>query len=307
VIDVPHKRLQKHLTGLEPPWSILLPWMSERYFSFISKGSNLLGRLSRDWIPFIATHSNFPFSFFQLNSKNLTDFGPMDDHAGSGDETTYNAVRLPGAKRGDDGSRSSKVEVLTSQVSFSSTGREWAAVSGEGLHVYSLDEDMIFDPISLTENITPAAVESKLMNGDYAIALQMAVHLNEFALVRQVLEETPFASITHVVRTIGPEHLERLMQFIAKIMDTSPHVEFYLEWCLEMLKAHGMHMDKHRTSFMRATRAMHKVVQTRDDELKTICNQNRYNLDFIASQARLVQSQQEHEAQHEVVESMVMS
>jgi periodic tryptophan protein 2 len=220
----------------------------------------------------------------------MTEFGPVDDHAGSDDETNYNALRLPGAKRGDDGSRSSKVEVLTSQVSFSSTGREWAAVSSEGLHVYSLDEDMIFDPISLTENITPAAVESKIMSGDYSIALQMALHLNEFALVRQVLEETPFASITHVVRTIGPEQLERLMQYAAKIMETSPHVEFYLEWCLEVLKTHGIHMDKHRPLFMRAFRAMHKVVQTRHDELKTICNQNRYNLDFIATQARLVQS-----------------
>jgi periodic tryptophan protein 2 len=118
----------------------------------------------------------------------------------------------------------------------------------------------------------------------------MALHLNEFALVRQVLEETPFASITHVVRTIGPEQLERLMQYAAKIMETSPHVEFYLEWCLEVLKTHGIHMDKHRPLFMRAFRAMHKVVQTRHDELKTICNQNRYNLDFIATQARLVQS-----------------
>jgi len=221
----------------------------------------------------------------------MTDFGPIDDHAGSDDETNYNALRLPGAKRGDDGSRSSKVEVLTSQVSFSSTGREWAAVSNEGLHVYSLDEDMIFDPISLTENITPAAVESRITNGDYSVGLQMALHLNEVALVRQVLEETPFASITHVVRTIGPEHLERLMQYVAKIMDTSPHIEFYLEWCLEMLKTHGLYMDKSRSSFMRAFRAMHKIVQTRHDEFKTICNQNRYNLDFIATQARLVQSE----------------
>jgi periodic tryptophan protein 2 len=221
----------------------------------------------------------------------MTDFGPVDDHVGSDDETNYNALRLPGAKRGDDGSRSSKVEVLTNQVSFSSTGREWAAVSSEGLHVYSLDEDMIFDPISLTENITPAAVESRISSGDFSVALQMALHLNEFALVRQVLEETQFASIKHVVRTIGPEHLERLLQYVAKIMDTSPHIEFYLEWCLELLKTHGMYMDKHRSTFMRAFRAMHKIVQTRHEEFKTICNQNRYNLDFIATQARLVQSQ----------------
>jgi hypothetical protein len=95
------------------------------------------------------------------------------------DETTYNAIRLPGAKRGDDGSRSSKVEVLTTQVSFPSTVPEWVTVSGERLHEHSLDDDMIFDPISLTEAITPGAVESNLASGNYSMALRMAVHLKE--------------------------------------------------------------------------------------------------------------------------------
>ena len=218
----------------------------------------------------------------------MTDFGPKDDHAGdSEDETTYNAIRLPGAKRGDDGSRSSKVEVLTRQVAFSSTGREWATVSGEGLHVYSLDEDMLFDPISLTEAITPAAVETKLDQKNYSMALRMALHLNEHILIKQVLEEIPYASISSVVRTVGPEQLERLMNTIAKVMETSPHVQYYLSWCLEMLKTHGVHMDKQRSTFMRAFRAMHKIVQTKHGELKTICNQNRYTLDFIENQAGL--------------------
>lgn len=224
----------------------------------------------------------------QLHSKNMTDFGVMDDHADSGDETNYNKIYIPGAKRGDDGSRTSKVEVLTMQVSFSSTGREWAAVSGEGLHVYSLDEDMIFDPISLTESITPDAVLQKLETGEYSLALRMALHLNEFKLVKRVLESTPYASIPHVVRIIGPEQLESLLQFMGKIMDGSPHIEFYLEWCLSLLQTHGFHMDKHRGSFMRAFRSVHKSVQTRHDELKTICNENRYNLDFIEDQTGLV-------------------
>eukprot|EP00537_Pseudo-nitzschia_pungens_P009928 CAMPEP_0172384884 /NCGR_PEP_ID=MMETSP1061-20121228/2579_1 /TAXON_ID=37318 /ORGANISM="Pseudo-nitzschia pungens, Strain cf. pungens" /LENGTH=931 /DNA_ID=CAMNT_0013113665 /DNA_START=146 /DNA_END=2941 /DNA_ORIENTATION=+ len=233
----------------------------------------------------------------ELSSKNMTDFGPVDEHAGdSEDETTYNALRLPGARRGDDGSRSSKVEVLTRQVSFSSTGREWAAVSGEGLHVYSLDEDMLFDPISLTEAITPAAVETKIEQKSYSMALRMALHLNEETLIKQVLEEIPYASITSVVRTIGPEQLERLMNTIAKVMDSSPHVQYYLSWCLEMLKTHGVHMDKQRSSFMRAFRSMHKVVQTKHDELKTICNQNRYTLDFIESQASLTRAKQDEAA-----------
>ena len=220
----------------------------------------------------------------------MTDFGPIDDHPPGDDdedETTYNAMRLPGAKRGDDGSRSSKVEVLTKQVAFSSTGREWATVSGEGLHVYSLDEDMIFDPISLTEAITPVAVEAKLHNKEYSMAIRMAIHLNEFVLMKQVLDEIPYASIPSVVKTIGPEQLLTIMNTITKVMSTSPHVQYYLKWCLEILKQHGIHMGKHRSLYMRAFRAMHKIVQTKHDELKTLCNQNKYTLDFIENQAQL--------------------
>jgi hypothetical protein len=91
-----------------------LPWMSERpSHSWPSSISCII--LDFDFL----AHDVVPsFSFFQLNSKNMTDF-PVDDHADFGDETTYNNLRLPGAKRGDDGSRTSKVEVLTTQVCFS--------------------------------------------------------------------------------------------------------------------------------------------------------------------------------------------
>lgn len=238
---------------------------------------------------FQVTHNrNLDGVLDELNSKKMTDFGPIDEYADdSEDETTYNAIRLPGAKRGDDGSRTSKVEVLTRQVAFSSTGREWSAISGEGLHVYSLDEDMIFDPVSLTEEITPAAVETKLINKDYSMALKMSIHLNEHKLIRMVLEKIPYASISPVVKTVGREQLDQLMNAIVKIMDTSPHIQYYLRWCLELLRTHGVHMDKHRSSFMRSFRSMHKIIQTKHDEIKTICNQNKYTLDFIENQAHL--------------------
>ena len=225
--------------------------------------------------------------FPQLNSKNLGEGGALDEEDDSGDETTYNAITLPGAKRGDDGSRKSRVEVLTSQVAFSSTGREWSAVSGEGLHVYSLDDDMIFDPISLTEEITPERIHHKVMMKENGTALKMAVHLNEYAMIQHVIENTPLKSIPYVVRSLGPEHLERTLQFIASQMEESPHIEFYLAWCLNMLQTHGMHMEKYRGSFMRAFRALHKVVQSRHDELKTICDENKYTLAFVQSQGDL--------------------
>lgn len=222
-----------------------------------------------------------------MNSKNLGDGGPLDQLNDSDDEKGYNALRLPGAKRGDDGSRTSRVEVLTLQVAFSSTGREWATVSMEGLHVYSLDEDMIFDPISLTEAVTPIAVFAKIKSKEYGIALKMAIHLNEYALVKQVLEDTPYDSIPHVVRSVGPEQLERLMQFLSKVMSNSPHIEFYLHWCLQLLQYHGVHIEKHRGSFMRAFRALHKAIESCHSEFKMVCDENRYNLEFVIDQAAL--------------------
>ena len=126
--------------------------------------------------------------------------------------------------------------MLTMQVAFSPTGREWSTVSGEGLHVYSLDDDMIFDPLALTEAVTPSAVQSNLREGKYGMALLMSLHLNEFALVKSVIEDTPFESISTVVRSIGQEHLSQLIQFMSKCMEDSPHVEYYLQWCLELLQ-----------------------------------------------------------------------
>lgn len=212
---------------------------------------------------------------------------PIDDHGDSGDETTYNAVPLPGAIRGDDGSRSSKVEVLTRQLGFSSTGREWAAVSGEGLHVYSLDDEMMFDPIQLTESVTPAAVQSKLNGGQYSVALRMAIHLNEISLIKDVLDHTPYDKISLVVESIDPHHLEHVMQVVSTRLADSAHVEFFLHWCLQLLETHGLYMERHRSSFMRCYRSMYKTMWTKKDDLKSVSDSNRYMLEYFESQAHL--------------------
>jgi periodic tryptophan protein 2 len=255
--------------------------------------NNFLGCLSDffDRKLFICVNYNRRFShallvcFLQLNSKNLGPAGPIDDHADPDqDETTYNALNLPGARREDDGSRRSKVEVLTMAVSFSSTGREWATVSGEGLHVYSLDEDMIFDPIGLTEEITPALVQTKVKIGEFSLALRMALHLNESSLIREVMDHVPFDAIPLVVRSFEraePSTLERLLQNLAQTMAKSPHIEYYLRWSLGMLQTHGLYVERHRGIFMRSFRALHKSIQMRYDDLIRVSDGNQYMLEFL--------------------------
>jgi len=225
----------------------------------------------------------------KLNSKNLGDGGPVDGLDDSSDEYDPN-FNLPGAKRNDDGSRKSKIEVLTTAVAFSSTGREWGTVSNEGLHIYSLDDDCLFDPIALDEDITPASVNQAIKFKQYGKALLMSMHLNESSLVQVVIESIPLSSIALVVKSITHMHLESLLQYIAKFMADSPHVEYYLEWCLQILQTHGRYLQKHYADFMKSFRSMHRVVRTRYEELRSVCDENRYSLDFIEEQACLSNS-----------------
>jgi len=229
----------------------------------------------------------------ELNSKMLGDGGPINSQNKNYEEDEQDSsIHLPGAKRGDDGSRKTRIEVMTKQVSFSPTGREWAAVSNEGLHIYSLDDDMIFDPISLTEEITPGSVLSNLYSGKHGVALVISLHLNEYTLVKQVIENTPYASITHVVKFVGQDHLEKLIKYITECMKDSPHVEFYITWCLEILNTHSRWLEKRRSTYMQAFRLMRKAVLTQSNGLERICNENRYMLDFLTDQSQLVLEQQ---------------
>lgn len=147
---------------------------------------------------------------------------------------------------------------------------------------------MVFDPISLTESVTPVSVVTKLSRGEHSIALKMALHLNEFPLIRQVVEEIPYKNIVHVSRGVAGEQLERLLQAVARIAETSPHIEFYLEWCVQLLSCHGVHIEQNRVRYMKALRSLFKSINTRSADLTKMGEENRYMLEFVESQAKLV-------------------
>jgi len=235
---------------------------------------------------FQVTHNrSFDGVLDELNSKNVGDDGMVISNGGSDDEAQFNNYNLPGAKRNDDGSRKSKVEVLTSCVSFSPTGREWAAVSNEGLHIYSLDDDMVFDPIALTEAVTPKAVLDALRMKQHGNALIMSLHLNEVSLVQEALESIPPKTIALVAKSISPNYLEKLLYYMSKFMAESPHIEYYLEWCVQLLSSHSQYLTKNHTHFMRSFRSLFRTVKTHNDDLVKVCDENKYMLEFIMEQS----------------------
>jgi periodic tryptophan protein 2 len=189
-------------------------------------------------------------------------------------------TNIPGAKRQDTGERKSRQEVRTLRVAFSPGGNEFCAVTTEGMLIYRLDEDLAFDPIALTEDVTPNAVNNCVSRGMYGQALIMALLLNETPLIAMVVDGTPNASIALVCRSVTQNHFVRFLHFLAdKIADT-PHIEFYLNWLQAFAKAHGKRIEKGGSKFVHAIRAVTKSVKTRENELKHCLADNVYTLEW---------------------------
>lgn len=74
---------------------------------------------------------------------------------------------------------------------FCPSGRAWAAVTTEGLLIYSLDSGITFDPYDLSVDINPDSIEVALNNAHYSDALMMSFKLNEKELISRSLEAVP--------------------------------------------------------------------------------------------------------------------
>lgn len=71
-------------------------------------------------------------------------------------------------------------------------GRCWAATTTEGLLIYSLDTQMLFDPFELDTSVTPGRIRAALRQRDFTRAILMAVRLNEKKLLEETLESVPW-------------------------------------------------------------------------------------------------------------------
>jgi len=222
-----------------------------------------------------------------VNRRKMTEFGNIALVEEREDDENSTTLRLPGVRRGDMASRSFKPEVRVSQMQFSPTGRAFSAATTEGLMVYSLDSNLIFEPIDLSEDITPATIRSTLKAKEYSRALIMALKMNESDLTREVYETIPPNSVAIVVDTVSASHVERLLNFVIGQMDISPHIEFHLKWIQAILYKNGNLLQKRTPSVVAMLRAVQKGVGRRFEDLSKICHHNRYTLQYVESLGRV--------------------
>jgi periodic tryptophan protein 2 len=228
----------------------------------------------------------------QLNSKNMTDAGPIDqidDEDSDLDEeanvlSTQNGVK-GGALPGVGGSGKSAAKARTRGVALSPTGRSWAAATTEGVLLYSLDEGMVFDPTDLAEDVTPAAVLRALGSGAYLRALLVALRLRDPELTRHVLLATPPGSVELVVATLPAVVAPGLLGTLAEALPTTPHVEHVLSWVKSLCSRHGMAMQSRVGEAAPALRSLHKALAGLQEDLGSTVEANLYSLQYLCTVA----------------------
>ncbi|VDM60532.1 unnamed protein product [Angiostrongylus costaricensis] len=194
-----------------------------------------------------------------VNRRNFTEFGNMALCDTSDSETEPDgrrAIRLPGSKHFDLGERSARPQVAVYAVAFCPTGRRFAVCSTEGVGVYSLDMDGIFDPFQLDIETTPAMIRSRsclicifinlraISLCDYSTALMASLRLNDSSLIKKTMESTEVHQIELVVQALPLPYVEKLLKWIAdgQVVASSIHVHFYMIWLRHILYIHGMRL-----------------------------------------------------------------
>ncbi|KXS20166.1 WD40 repeat-like protein [Gonapodya prolifera JEL478] len=178
-----------------------------------------------------------------LNSKNMTDAGPLDlidDAEGSSEEEADRyAKRLPGVQKGDLSRRKTQPEIRVMEVRFAPTGRSWAAATTEGLMIYSVDDDIAFDPFDLDIDVTPQTTKRVVAQGDWTRALVMSFRLGDRKLTQFVVEQTPTNDIELTVRQLPAKYQERMLKFLVEWLESTHLVEFALRWVTSFLRHHA--------------------------------------------------------------------
>ncbi|XP_049290159.1 periodic tryptophan protein 2 homolog [Anopheles funestus] len=215
-----------------------------------------------------------------INRRKLTEFGNIALIEEREELEGGNvALKLPGATKGDMAARNVLPEVKVDCVRFSPSGQSWSAVSTEGLLVYALHKGVVFDPYQLSTEVTPRATRNLLhKEQNYGGALLMALKLNETTLIQEVLESVPYLDIELVIGSLPDDYALRTLQFVAKHVGTSQHIEFYLRWSNLLLTRLGQ-VDSLLDAQTLVT--LHQNLNRKYEQLNKICDFNKYTLQVL--------------------------
>ncbi|RCK66116.1 Periodic tryptophan protein 2 [Candida viswanathii] len=224
-----------------------------------------------------------------LNSKKITDAGINSDLIDRDGELSDLEDRmdnsLPGARRGGDPSkRRGRAEVRVTSVQFSPTTSAFAASSTDGLLIYSINQEVIFDPFDLDVDVTPEATIESLNEKEYLIALVMAFRLNESYLIHKVLESIPLQDIQLVCQDLPVIYVNKVLNFIGELLvkQESPHIEYYLIFIRNILIQHGRYISENKFEFQSTMKLLSRFLNKTAKDVVNIGKRNDHLLTYLS-------------------------
>jgi periodic tryptophan protein 2 len=214
---------------------------------------------------------------------------------------------LPGVQQGDFAKRQNASRIATTEIGFAPSGRQWACTTTAGLVIYSLDDQMLFDPYMLDIDITPETILETLKDEVWLKALVMALRLNEFKITKKVFCAIPPANIKLTAQQLHPVYIQRFVNFLATHMETSNALEFHLTWVHALFAFHGQYFKQNATTLATSMRHLQRATLKLHQEMQSICDENRYLIQFtkISQQTREIEEPLPEQPDEVLAESAV--
>ncbi|KAK1578192.1 hypothetical protein Q3G72_028341 [Acer saccharum] len=173
-----------------------------------------------------------------LNSKNMTEAGPVDLIDDDNSDTEEGVDKQTRGKLDYDlpGSMPNRGRpvIRTKCLRIAPTGRSFLAATTEGVLVYSIDESFIFDPSDLDIDVTPGLIYPLL----------------------------PHQSLTD---------MQRLIEALAELLESCPHLEFILRWCQELCKSHGSSIQQNSRNLLPSLKSLQKAITRIHQDFADTC------------------------------------
>ncbi|KAF2297613.1 hypothetical protein GH714_000197 [Hevea brasiliensis] len=222
-----------------------------------------------------------------LNSKKMTGAGPLDLIDDDDTDTEEGVDKQVQGKLGYDlpgfmPNRGRPI-VRTKYLRIAPTGRSFSVATTEGVLVYSVDESFILDPTNLDIDVTPEAVDEALNEDQPNRALILSLRLNEDSLIKKCIFAVNPLDIPAIASSVPYRYLQRLIEALAYLLESCPHLEFILRWCQELCKAHGNSIQQNSRNLLPYLKSLHKAITRIHQDLADTCSSNEYLLRYLCS------------------------
>lgn len=94
-----------------------------------------------------------------------------------------------------------------------------------------------------------------------------------------------------MVASLPDDYALRALQFIGKHLDSSSHIEFYLQWACTLLSVHG---PKDNVLSHNALLTLHQSLNRKYEQLSKVCDFNKYTLRVLSAMPSITVQEKEN-------------